>query len=1744
GSCTAYDFGFAGDSKTASSNVRTWTGEDPVLKNTVPSSSNYEAMQTKGDSLQIMYGDKGQWVTKVTKESSSYYAYMVINVKPSEFLQKLLANSKITVKAYVTANVTTNRVVDYNKAALTGTRYGEIFYGVKATSGAWTSKVDGGTAATNLPNQTSILTTDKHTTQNQEWSNAAITTGTTTFSSTNTNLVIGFGMHWGSTATTKERSITVTNISIHYTIEHNAGTADGSSTKIDDGGAPAKVSTIYGEDKATHANATSTSSAIEYYNPYRTSATSSWPLYYSTIADDLKEAIDNKDTTGTTVAGDWTLSAYVSSKLNANSLSSTYYGWGTSNFEYYKMATIDFADTFDYSYGGGFDSTKYKNNTTTNNTAGTAKGYRTVAGVGGFSLATGNAPSAITSTTDQSVVVASGLKNISIKLSTTDGKTSNTVSQNMWNLSDPSNANSPTWSSVYNLSVSGTVVGKVAIGRSSRARARVSVWVMDNATVEITVTDYGDRACSSKTYFKGIDTKAPTSNISLEYTAGTGSYVNNNIANIENVNSKWFRTNLFAPTVNSASEDLGDGATPYVWFYTVQRADTLAGLGEPYAFSAYRDSNNQGIYQYRSTMLPIAYGSFTQFEYDFENGGAKGYKSTTYNVPNPSISTEPTFKHTSANGVTDYKPRGDGYYRFNFYIADAAGNLRADYISSYYVKVDMHSPDASTNLSYTYDGEEHFSITPDDFNNFQWTNSPNPILKWSTAETKFSIIVNNANFAGNTLLFYSGQTGNTAHFLYFTRDGIKSLTGVGSPNADTGKYTLKITTAAGQNEVYISYSVRMLDADGNELPADTEKHLIANYEATLTFEFEGVNDEGVYPNVAWVSRFILYAGKYSSATEIENDRELDLESYTWFDSAWGVNHDGEVHIFIDRNLPNKPELEVTVQGDYLVNNAEYNFDDIVRNWYLSYTLPVKMSTEDDIGRLDAYGWGVRVYRGVKHITTRDELAQLQSLNIEDNYININSNNINTDYDGWFTAFGTYPYADWAKNFDLELLAGSGSGMRVIYLWMVDQAGQVSALQTYYILTDDRTYTVNSSVFTNNAFSAKEATVAQGKYADEKVTAGVKNFRRGETVHFTLSLTEGGGYVPYLFKMNGTPVFANYSALKDISAVDDDENSLAKVLETPYREGKEGSDTYIVTYKLDSADSLARLDTTINFELSDRFVVTYVYGTNSVTYSALPANVTVVDLNEPKALSHFQYVFVDNDNNVLYATADGGYTIDLEDALIENDEPVLFSAVNAGEYKVRIFIPKDDDTYVTSDYMFDEETGEQTFDPYTFYIEQGVVTITPVATTSIYGDDIVLEYTYTVTNDVNVNRDGERLVGALRLRTPAGVNWAINALIDVNSYEIIQDENNEFRVNDNFRISFTPAVFHQITAREVNIVAWSDTKSYGDIYTDFLFGVETSQFGWYTRRGGGFKVENVLADIFELYKASTSAEVEDYKLYEAGDLLSCTAGRFSDVGDYPIIADANAFTTNSRNYTIAIDVENKNLTVVQRTVTLDVSGQFTVVGQGTHINTSAVRPTFSIDPNDEHLRAQINEQVAGQITIDSVANAGTTWPDDYSGMEWYQIMLGDVDSDNIRIVLGGDTRYIVYFAGADAILIGIAEGATFSLPFGTSYTSDLITFSKFASNFVVQNIEADEYDRIEWDFVIANASLNGIISTGGHQVTISNIKVYKNNTEINRMAFADSFNLTITPSTIIVRPTVKPADGYTAMHKTYGDLESV
>lgn len=114
-----------------------------------------------------------------------------------------------------------------------------------------------------------------------------------------------------------------------------------------------------------------------------------------------------------------------------------------------------------------------------------------------------------------------------------------------------------------------------------------------------------------------------------------------------------------------------------MWFYTVNRADSLADLNgiAVTQFADYNAVKAAGI-------NPIALGEISSFTYDFANGVAKAYGGGEQGNP---------------ASITD-NVTGHGYYRFTFYIFDLAGNKGG--VKSFYTKVDYDRPEYTVDYSF------------------------------------------------------------------------------------------------------------------------------------------------------------------------------------------------------------------------------------------------------------------------------------------------------------------------------------------------------------------------------------------------------------------------------------------------------------------------------------------------------------------------------------------------------------------------------------------------------------------------------------------------------------------------------------------------------------------------------------------------------------------------------------------------------------------------------------------------------------------------------------------------------------------------------------------------------------------------------------------------------------------------------------------------------------------------------------
>lgn len=1623
GELDATDFGFPGTNSSTTS----WSVTD-TFNNISLNENNHEVYRTASDKTQV-FSTKNSMYFGVSNAAAKNYYMMLFNYNVSTFMSRLLdAGFTIEVSATMTLTVSDKGV------AISTNNNNSYYIGIYALSGTKTAKE----ALDNDRDNTNYFITKKVDFNANNYNAGEVSTPKATLTKDNKKLAFAFGSWfdtrsgWLGISADREVSMKLTNFKATFTIKYPSSFP----TSLNDGGKPYKAHDLY-------------SGAYESYSPYVTNV-AKMPVYYSSLSSVLTNRLDGTDSNGNAVLKSYT-SQSITEKVGSGSTSTTYY----------KRAEMDFVDTYDYTYAG-FDFTKYKNNTNS---------YQNYAGIGGYN-AGATSPANNSSANSNRF---SGIKTVTVTGTplTIDGTANgDAVSASV----DVSKISTPSTGYTNSNRTSVGNVAYVVVQKFANARVKVLIYARTNVRISIKVTDYGTNSCESTTEFQGIDTVAPTTS----YNNGTNLELEGYVFNDANslTDAKWFRKSQLL--TNASSIKNNDTGAPYVWFYTVERKDTLQELKDvtPFKFSGYSGTTSGSNYYIKSysTMAPISYNNIGRFTYDFVNGGATGLDGSL--VKNPSV---------IGDRVT-----GAGYYRFNFYIVDMAGNLGSQ--SSCYVKVDYDQANYTFDFNYKV-GNDTLSVLPSENG-----------TKWATGETTLTFNIDNICFSGNTLMF-SGVN-NDDYLLVFDRTHLASMNGTA---ATDNKYTLELNAGIDSTKMYFAYAVEEYQVDGEK-----------KWRGTITITFEGFsNDFNAYPNVALVSSFYLYTGEYTSSTVATDDSD----SIKYINPDWKYQNNYQIHILIDRNIPDMPTLGGDTHLVEGVNDYSNVFEE--RNWKTDgYNLDLKLIFNDNIAGNDTYKSGIRVFTAIKNVRTLDDLNALKAVGIESNYRLITTENYNSEYSiDQILVPNMGELSNGEAAFPIEFLQSSGSGMRIIYIWVVDQAGNCSALNSYYVLLDAKNYTISSSVLENAVFGVK-GSIVQTDAQNNSATV----FHRGETVNFAISLE--AGYVPYLFTKtqneNSTVLFENYTPFKSLTATSNPFAPLCTRGDLP----GEDSNKYGISFVVDDLDNLGDLlDSSvseISFQIAIRQVITR----------------SITDRNkfyDTQALDITKYLKFNTEDAALIEQILAKYHFDFADS---DGNPLDEAPISVGDYTVRIYIDRDDDTFVVDDDY--DASGNYVVDPKAFSILQGRVVITATATSSVYGDRINLVYTVSGFDTETPTSTGETLVGSLKI---SGVeNWSPDVLLSVSDkYSIVEDVT--FAINDkdgnvsgNYTVEFNGAT-HTVTQRGVEILAWEEHKYYGNTDPSIRFGVRTDQFEWYTSKGAEFTLDNVLGAVFGTYVAmgEDTYNGKTYRLYNSGGRLTRNAGEA--VGNYTYKTPDSAFEVGN-NYVVTV-LTDRMFVIDKREVVLDVSGQSMVIPGTQTPNPAAVRPNYALDAKDNTtaLAAEIAAAVSGQLSV-STTGTEQTPPDGYSAMWEYAILLGTaehnnrIETDNLIITLGDNAIYIIYVAGGDAVILNIKDNAVFGVVFGQTWTENLINYQAFKDNFVVTGIDASEFDDITWTFSIAGASFGSVISAGSHKVTIDNVKVMKDGVDINRLAFVDNFNLTVNPAEIVVRPTAEN------LVKVYGEADSL
>lgn len=1583
GELTGVDFGYPGIGTQT-----TWTYTE-TFNTVVSSTTNIQVYKETGDTkMFIEEGASGTWQFGVSNAAKAAQCHGVINFGASKFIDQMIQNDNVVVTASIT----------FSMGALSS-NFNNKFYSAVVGPEALTAQ-----KSYNLREKDG----DSNYTYNYKNSSKeaaeTFTTDAVTLSPGKNNLALATGLGWEqrwAPPYTPRRGLEIKNIQIKYTITFNNVT-DGSGLNIGDNAAPVASST-YGIQNS-YQQGTSGSG----YAPYLTDAKNA-PVYYDSIKNNVK--LDS------IVNGEGKMQSYTNASLGQISADG-------ANHSYYKFAQTEYVDMYNYSGESSIQSAILKYGADAAKTIGV--GDRLITGISSDGTLQ-------TSETNNSTHLqyASGIKTVTV----------NETTFNIWDATDRAKTKAIT---VENDDGVAVVVGYAKVNYINRGRVAVMIYMIANGTVQTSVGDYGGISSKSRIEFSGIDTTSPDDSVNGGTNVSLDNYIKSSSSDLA-----WFRQNKIVAdgSINVNEDDTAAGYSPYLWFYTVNRADSLAAL------------NNIAITQFANYAAvkaaginPIAYGEISSFTYDFANGVAKAYGGGEQGNP---------------TSITD-NVTGHGYYRFTFYIFDLAGNKGG--VKSFYTKVDYDRPEYTVDYSF-------------DKNGVQTTILASENGKWATGDVTLKFTLTAGGFSGYTFRFEDAN--GAMHAIV--------VNGMGDYEGDS--------YVAGIVDYISSASGTATTAVSNDITIN-----INGVDVNVAYAVEGGNGTFTFtiptPATAffeWISTFSMFCGQYASINAIDIDEQsVEYINYDW---------KGGIKVLIDGIAPTVPLFED--EEGYLSTFENYELPSS-RNWFTtSYNLPVMLAFNDAITATD-YASGLKIHYGIKAVKNLTELLAYRDINVENNYKSAIDVQKELGFDRYIMVTGDALDGD-ATDFTLQLLQNLNAGMRLVYVWAEDQAGNVSELSRYFVLVDANNYSVSASVKSNakleSGFANLTFTNAEG--------VAVTTIKRGETLLFNIGLANS--YVPFKFTQNGNVLFENYTQNQVWSGIS---NENAQYITAS------GYETLRVT--LDDFNNLTDLEKSNRFELSARKVVTYNYINRSVGYTAAPTDVSSVVISGYEgAKSSFVYRFVDSDNNLLYENNEGGTTTDPSEAKLDSDgNPVFFVPTKVGSYRVRIYIPKDDESFVTSDFETND-AGEQVFAPVRYDVIKGKAVITVKSSTSKFGEpasSVLGMLDFDVTGIDKAQMASENIFVNLVLKD---VTLASGETYRVGNYAIV-NQSSDYSAATNYDVTFNSAI-HTVTRRQVTIDAWSASKAFGDSDPEFRFGVELAQFA------GLYKSANeIVADVFSAYKPVTDTMADGYALFYAGGSISRESAE--GVGQYDFASDASLFDIDS-NYSIIVQTTKYKFTIEKRIVKLDVSGQSSVFPFGTTVESEIgkIAPTYKIAAKDMVVASQIEALFANGAKLSLGAQIAELTDENYSAAYKYAILLGgNLDDGNVVIELDASgAEYIVYVTKQNTIVVKVKDGVNFEFVYGFVWGENTLVFD--SEKFELQGTPSGEYTSVKWSVDVANGT---ILDAGKRVLSISGAKLYNGETALEDAVFVEPVTVTINPATIVVKPTAQN------LSKVYGEEDGV
>lgn len=702
--------------------------------------------------------------------------------------------------------------------------------------------------------------------------------------------------------------------------------------------------------------------------------------------------------------------------------------------------------------------------------------------------------------------------------------------------------------------VEGEAVGVAVVTKTNRARINLTLYLTENASFRVIVSDYGDGKNTMSFDVAGIDKTAPEL---LDFNTAEGYF--NKLGVNENAFGKWLTSNTSANVfyVNSLyTEDDGmESFSPYLWYYDVKFSANVPSA-EWFTPAGNWSIDANGL----KNKVPFAISQFEEFTYDFTKGIANNDVAP--------LSTQ------ADGGVA--APKGEGYYLFTFYVLDLAGNINASSVS-YYVKVDNVAPE---NIVTVNAGD--IQIVPSSPAEGQLANG-----SWVNQNITATVAWN-MNISGNKISF----TYNEADYVvYFRREGntfkiakITSTTG----NVDWSggnSYTLKdgetelFTFNFSENGGKGKFEITFTGYDA------AEKAYLLDTTVLFTVLNDGDNDDG----------------------------ETGLPS---FDKNWNFGgQNGYIAIRIDKVAPANPVL-TTDNSDEMTDNKFVNvdFDGNLyvpenRNWFTDawddYAF-LRLAGDVDVTANEF----ASLQLWVKNYT---DIAELEKVNLR---VLFETEMLNAEGKSWDYS-KTYTVEDILDNnvyIDFKEKVGETAGLRVVFVQLTDAAGNKSAVQAFVILVDANVYTLNAEIAEEYLEFIDGIGNVNFRYTNTSGNTQTE-FRRGEWSRLEITGLDAK-YVPYqIYKDNFNEpqslMYSNETTTKEFFT-----EAICEGLLNYVRVN--GQNANIIEMAIDRSDSIAALPFGEGYAklwISFREVVTYEPTSTNVEYTGKETVVPFTVSNE-------------------------------------------------------------------------------------------------------------------------------------------------------------------------------------------------------------------------------------------------------------------------------------------------------------------------------------------------------------------------------------------------------------------------------------------------------------------------------------------------------------------------------------------------